>query len=108
MTLAPGATGRKKLVERYGSRLVCIRYRYDSERRRRLKTVELIEEELPWTSPGAMYLVKIGIQELALCEQIKAAGARWTPDPKLWMATGEVVRRLSLHSRITGWLQPDD
>jgi len=45
LTLAPGANGTKNLVKRYGTRLVCVRYRYDSERRVRIKTVELIEEE---------------------------------------------------------------
>ena len=48
LTLEPGANGTKRLVERYGERLVCVRYRYDAERRRRIKTVELIEEEADW------------------------------------------------------------
>lgn len=56
LTLAPGANGTKKLMERYGTRLVCVRYRYDDERRRRIKTVELIEEESPWTAASAIYL----------------------------------------------------
>jgi hypothetical protein len=30
--------GTKKLVARYGERLVCVRYRYDAERRKRLET----------------------------------------------------------------------
>jgi hypothetical protein len=58
LTLAPGANGTKKLVERYGQRLVCVRYRYDRERRTRIKTVELIEDESPWTPTAAIYLVK--------------------------------------------------
>jgi hypothetical protein len=48
LTLMPGANGTKKLVERYGNRLVCVRYRYDPQGRRRLTTVELIEEESSW------------------------------------------------------------
>jgi hypothetical protein len=47
LTLPPGANGTKKLVERYGSRLVCVRYRCDEVRGVRIKTVELIEE-VPW------------------------------------------------------------
>jgi hypothetical protein len=27
LTLTPGANGTKKLVERYGERLICVRYR---------------------------------------------------------------------------------
>lgn len=48
LTLAPGENGTKKVVQRYGDRLVAVRYRYDAERRLRLKTVELIEEQTPW------------------------------------------------------------
>jgi hypothetical protein len=44
LTLAPGQNGTKKLLARYGDRLVCVRYRYDSERAVRHKTVELIVE----------------------------------------------------------------
>jgi hypothetical protein len=51
LTLAPGANGTKKLVERYGERLVCVRYGYDAERRKRIKTMELIEEEAEWAPP---------------------------------------------------------
>lgn len=48
LTLQPGDHGTKKLVRKYAALLVCVRYRYDAARRRRLKTVELVEEELPW------------------------------------------------------------
>jgi hypothetical protein len=51
--------------------------------------------------------VKIGYDERALREQIKAAGARWNPEHKLWMTTGEVVRRLALHDRVSGWLETE-
>src|SRR5688572_27556965 len=42
LTLRPGMPGTKKLQARFGDRLVCVRYVYDKERRRRLKTVELV------------------------------------------------------------------
>ncbi|MCP4353044.1 MAG: hypothetical protein GY795_46935 [Desulfobacterales bacterium] len=38
----------KKLTDQYGSSLVCIRYRYDEKRKKRLKTAELIIEETDW------------------------------------------------------------
>lgn len=50
----PGSNGTKKLVERYGERLVCVRYRYDEERRKRIKTVELVEEESAWVPAAPM------------------------------------------------------
>jgi hypothetical protein len=48
LTLRPGQNGTKKLVERYGERLVRVRYLYDPQARRRLKTVELIVESVAW------------------------------------------------------------
>ena len=48
LTLRPGQNGTKKLLERYGERLVRVRYLYDVKTGRRLKTVELIVEAVPW------------------------------------------------------------
>ena len=44
LSLVPGQNGPKKLAARYGERLVCVRYRYDAQRKVRHKTVELIVE----------------------------------------------------------------
>ncbi len=107
LTLAPGANGTKKLVSRYGDRLVCVRYRYDSEKRKRLKTVELIEEESSWLPSAAVYLVKIGYDEVALREQVKQAGGSWSPERRLWTMRAEVVRRLGLEARVAGWLEEE-
>ena len=84
MTLAAGANGTKKLVERYGDRLICVRYRYDREKHLRLKTVELIEEEAPWLPPDALYLVKIDWEETELQARVKAAGATWDRERRRW------------------------
>ena len=48
LNLKPGQKGTKKLVEKYGASLLCVRYRYDEERGIRRTTVELMEEEVPW------------------------------------------------------------
>ena len=56
VTLQPGQKGTKKLYDRYGDQLVCVRYRYDAARQRRLKTVELIVEEVPWRPERAARL----------------------------------------------------
>ena len=49
LSLAPGQNGTKKLLAKYGDRLVCVRYRYDPERKLRHKTAELIVETAPWS-----------------------------------------------------------
>jgi hypothetical protein len=46
--IKPGMPGAKKLMELYGSKLVCVRYRYDSQHLMRYKTIEIIIEESPW------------------------------------------------------------
>src|SRR6185503_18147004 len=48
LTLRPGQNGTKKLLDRYGERLVRVRYLYDPQAGRRLKTVELIVESIAW------------------------------------------------------------
>jgi len=107
LTLVPGANGTKKLVQRYGERLVCVRYRYDAERRRRIKTVELIEEESPWTPAAALYVVKIPYEETSLRTAVKSAGGRWNAERKAWLVTGTTVRRLQLETRVIAWLEPE-
>jgi hypothetical protein len=62
-TVHPGQRGAKKLLTQYGERLVCVRYRYDEQRQKRLKTVELIIAEEAWAPlqvPQADALVPIG------------------------------------------------
>jgi hypothetical protein len=50
LTLRPGQHVTLKLVERFGERLVRVRYLYDAAAGRRLKTVELIVETVPGAS----------------------------------------------------------
>jgi hypothetical protein len=49
--LKPGQKGTKQLLTQYGDRLVCVRYRYDAQRKKRFKTVELIVAERAWEPP---------------------------------------------------------
>ena len=43
--LKPGQKGTKRLVEKYGDSLICVRYRGDERRGVRLKTVEIVVDE---------------------------------------------------------------
>ncbi len=51
LILKAGQRGTKKLLARYGDRLLYVRKRFDEERRRRFKTVELIVDEVDWVPP---------------------------------------------------------
>lgn len=90
LILKPGQKGAKRLTDKYGDDLVCVRFRYDAETQQRLKTVELIVERADWTPPPPRYaansLVPLRIEgyEKELRAQAKAAGGRWNPEKQLW------------------------
>jgi len=112
LLLRPGQNGTKKLVARYGDRLLAVRYRYDEEKRKRFKTVELIVDEVPWEPPtGAserryrrQYHDLVGVRvhwhETELRERLKQAGAIWRPRQKLWEASYSTVVMLEITDRI--------
>jgi hypothetical protein len=112
VTLRPGQRGTKKLVRRFGERLICVRYRYDAVRRKRFTTVELIVEEVAW-NPAAHSArsqstagnqehvsLRVGYREEALRQQVKAAGGRWDAGTRLWQLPLVRVRALGLADRI--------
>ncbi|MDH4260079.1 MAG: hypothetical protein OEZ09_09450 [Betaproteobacteria bacterium] len=109
-TLRPGDRGTRKLAERYGKRLVCVRYRYDPAAGRRYTTVELVVAEAPWTPvarrPRAnrpaeeMVYVRVGFGEEVLRAKMKALGAIWRPQHKVWELPWGVVRGLGIEDRV--------
>lgn len=46
--LHPGQPGTKKLVKRYGDKMLCVRYRYDEDKMMKYKTIEIIIDEKSW------------------------------------------------------------
>jgi hypothetical protein len=108
LSLAPGQNGTKKLVTQYGDRLVCVRYRYDAQRKVRHKTIELIVESAPWIPRGRsarrmptdMVLVRIDYSETKLRERVKAAGAIWRHKHKLWELDWKTAREFGLQERV--------
>ena len=103
--LKPGQNGTKRLVEVYGDRLLCVRYRYDEERGVRLKTVELVVEERPWQPPfrfrdDDLAPVVVGFDELALRERLRKLRARWDPEKRLWLVPYGTSRGTDLEKRI--------
>lgn len=108
LSLAPGQNGTKKLLARYGERLLRVRYRYDAKRGLRHKTVELIVESVPWAprqrnarrEPYDRVAVRIEFSETALREQIKSAGGIWRHQQRLWEVDWKTVRELGLQTRV--------
>jgi hypothetical protein len=107
LSLAPGQNGTKKLLARYGKRLLRVRYRYDAERKVRHKTVELIVDTTPWQPSRRnarrvqdMVAVRIAFSETELRERIKAAGGIWRHKQRLWEADWKTVVDLGLQARV--------
>lgn len=97
--LKPGDPGTKRLHERYGDRLLCVRYRIDPDSGRRFTTVELVVEER--TGPPAKEVwVRIGYDETDLRHRIKNAGGVWDGSRKLWRISGQAAKTLGLQKRI--------
>ena len=108
-------------MQKYGERLVCIRYRYDPARKKRFKTVELIVAEQDWQPPephpqedkatglsSRRYNTRsVGLRishtESGLRKQVMAAGGTWNPAERLWFLPEEEARKLGLVQRIAKW-----
>jgi hypothetical protein len=106
--LPPGSHGTKRYTERFGERLVCVRYRYDPRRQRRLTTVELIVDEGPLIPqaeaaiphPNRHDFLHVAYTEATLRRKVKDAGGKWLPDKRLWKLPYHAVRSLGLQSRV--------
>lgn len=102
----PGQPGTRALLKTYGDRLVCVRYRYDREQRKRYKTVELIVEEAAWEpppvdpAPESIVYLHVAWGEAAIARRIKEAGGQWCRDYKLWAICYAQARQLNLLDRI--------
>ncbi|MDO9284697.1 MAG: hypothetical protein Q7U26_07350 [Aquabacterium sp.] len=103
--LAPDQPGTKKLAQRYGDALVCVRYRQDPQRGRRYTTVELVVDEGPISvrppAPhAATVLVRIHLSETPLRMAACAMGAQWDPDTGAWLMSKRAASRLQLLDRV--------
>jgi hypothetical protein len=108
--LRPGQKGTKHLVEQYGDRLVCVRYRYDAVRRKRIKTVELAVAEADWEprfAPDEIVALRVAFTEVATRTRVKRAGATWNPDRAVWQLRYDRVVALGLRRRIVEARHPD-
>ncbi len=103
--LKPGQKGTKRLVEQYGESLLCVRYRYDENRRVRLKTVEIIVEEKPWQpafnfKDNDIAPITVAFEETELRAKLHKLGAKWDPIAKVWLVPYRLIRGTELETRI--------
>src|ERR1041385_1953986 len=106
LTLKPGRSGTRDLVEQYGSKLVCVRYRYDDELGIRYKTVEVIVDEKPWSPAGTRYkptdMVHVHLEphESRLRDALKLLGGRYQPTTDTWLVAYAATTALRITTRI--------
>jgi hypothetical protein len=104
--LKPGQKGTKQLLAQYGDRLVCVRYRYDVQQKKRFKTVEFIVAERAWDPPAPRFAadaivgVRVGFAEVEVRDQVKQAGGKWNQSRKVWELRYAQVVALKLERRI--------
>lgn len=95
--LKPGQKGTRRLLNQYGDKLLCVRYRYDEKRQVKIKTVEIIVSETYCTAPLPyrdcdIVDVVVPFTKTMLRDRLKAAGGRWNPDEKLWRVSFGAIK----------------
>ena len=106
LCLKPGQKGTKRLLAQYGDRLICVRYRYDAQRKMRFKTVELLVAERDWEPPRPSIALdqivglRVAFAEVAVRDRVKQAGGTWNPERRLWQLRYDRVVALDLNHRI--------
>jgi hypothetical protein len=104
--LKPGQKGTKQLLAQYGGRLICVRYRYDAQRKKPFKTVELLVAERDWEPPRPRFAhdqivgLRVAFAEVAVPDQVKQASGTWNPERRVWQLRYDRVAALGLNSRI--------
>ncbi len=97
--LLPHAPGARRWAADYGDKLVCVRYRVDSQSQRRLTTVEIVVAEAP-TMNSILVGVRVAWGERDLARAIRAAGGGWNANAKLWMMSLGQAKSMGLADRI--------
>jgi hypothetical protein len=90
----------------YGDRLICVRYRYDAQRKKRLKTVEILVAERDWEPPRPRFAhdqivgFRVAFADVPVRDQVKQAGGTWNPERRVWPLRYDRVVAFGLNSRI--------
>ena len=107
--LHPGAPGTQRLAERYGSELICVRYRESEDGSQRLTTIELIIDVRSTRDPRTKVApvlrnddsvhLRIAPRETELQNKLRAFGARWDPASRTWVTQWLIAKHLKLTQR---------
>ena len=110
-TLKPNDPGTKRLAREYGEKLVAVRYRKSVNPAVIYTTVEIIVDQKEYV-PGITHVpaksakdqqqvpIRITYHETEIRERIKAAGAFWHVEQKLWYLEYSKVCSMGLKERM--------
>ena len=99
--LSPHQAGARKLAQKYGEALVCVRHRTDAKGLYRYTTVELLVDKTNVQARSERIVsLKIDFNEGALRSVIRAAGGSWDQESKLWLLPRRVAGVLNLLDRV--------
>ena len=101
--LAPGDAGTKRLSQRFGKDLVCVRYRQDRDGDRRYTTVEVVVDSGPMPAaamPKGWLLVRLAWNETDLRKAAARLGAVWDEQARAWRMSQEAVQALHVSQRV--------
>lgn len=97
--LQPDQAGAKKLSQRYGQALICVRYRVDRDQGKRYTTVELLVEQSPLADkPKASSHVHLRIAHTNKVQRqvLISSGAEWNSQAKTWRLPRAAAAHLKL------------
>jgi len=104
--ILPGQYGTIKYQKKYGDKLVCVRYKYDINKKEKIKTVELIVSRDYWNpdstkiSPNKIVGLRIRYGEIELARRVKSLGGKWNRQKKVWEIPYRYSKILRLENRI--------
>ncbi len=97
-TIQAGKTGSKNLLNQYGDRLICVRYRIDRLTKKRYTTVELIVNEKNIIDFDVWVNIRFNDKKLRI--QLIKEGAKWNSEKRMWKMSYETAITLKLRDRI--------
>jgi hypothetical protein len=104
--LAAGQPGTRKWLQKYGECLICVRYKYDPHKNKKMITVELKEELCDWKKnkqripDNKIVYLKIEFEEIELRKRIRSLGGSWNNLKKNWELPYKHVKSLNLEKRM--------
>jgi hypothetical protein len=78
-----------------------VRYRYDAQRKKRFKTVELLVAERDWEPPRPRFAhdqivgLHVAFADVAVRDRVKQAGGTWNPELRVWQLRYTIARSRS-------------